>query len=384
MTLYELLTLRPAFAGDDRVEILRRIAKEEPTPPRKLDPTIPVDLETIVLKAMAKAPDGPIRHGRRYGCRSRPVPRQPSHRRPPAQPGGPEREVDATPSSADRDRGGGAGLARHGLAGAVLHYAAWLRRHNAALQAEVDRADRYAAEAQRHASEADRQRKLADRHFLAAQLRLAQQAIERVSSKSPRTCSTRSRLILGDGATGDFAWQYLRRLARRELVQLPERPRSLGNGRGRRWKDRRSLVQRRHDRRCGTSRPSTPLRTIGPVKCRNLVLSEDGRILAAEQGSIGRRPLRSDHRLGHDDRPRPGSIRQDPRPAGGRRGSISSPAAGCLLADSSTPTRTTRCESQTRVRFRQAPGPPGASLDGLDSRSCRRERISLSRARELD
>ena len=57
-TLYELLTARPAFDGHDRQELLRKIAQEEPTPPRQLDPTIPRDLETIVLKAMAKEPEG--------------------------------------------------------------------------------------------------------------------------------------------------------------------------------------------------------------------------------------------------------------------------------------------------------------------------------------
>ena len=57
-TLYELLTARPAFDGQDRQELLRRIASEDPTPPRQLDPTIPRDLETIVLKAMAKEPEG--------------------------------------------------------------------------------------------------------------------------------------------------------------------------------------------------------------------------------------------------------------------------------------------------------------------------------------
>ncbi len=57
-TLYELLTLAPAYAGRDRQEILRRIAFEEPRPPRRLNPSIPVDLETIVLKAMAKDPAG--------------------------------------------------------------------------------------------------------------------------------------------------------------------------------------------------------------------------------------------------------------------------------------------------------------------------------------
>jgi WD40 repeat protein/serine/threonine protein kinase len=55
-TLYELLTLRPAFAGDDRQEVLQRIAHGEPQPPRRLNQAIPAPLETIVLKAMAKEP----------------------------------------------------------------------------------------------------------------------------------------------------------------------------------------------------------------------------------------------------------------------------------------------------------------------------------------
>ncbi len=53
-TLYELLTLEPAYSGRDREELLRQIAFEEPRPPRYHDPAIPPDLETIVLKAMAK------------------------------------------------------------------------------------------------------------------------------------------------------------------------------------------------------------------------------------------------------------------------------------------------------------------------------------------
>jgi tetratricopeptide (TPR) repeat protein len=58
VTLYELLTLRPAVEGTDRVEVLRRIADEEPLPPRRLNPTVPRDLETIILKAMDKEPGG--------------------------------------------------------------------------------------------------------------------------------------------------------------------------------------------------------------------------------------------------------------------------------------------------------------------------------------
>jgi serine/threonine protein kinase/DNA-binding beta-propeller fold protein YncE len=55
-TLYELLTLQPVFGGSDRQELLRQIAFEEPTPPRALDRSVPTDLETITLKAMAKEP----------------------------------------------------------------------------------------------------------------------------------------------------------------------------------------------------------------------------------------------------------------------------------------------------------------------------------------
>jgi serine/threonine protein kinase len=56
VTLYELLTLRPVFEGQDRHELLYKIAHEEPREPRSLDKTIPIELETIVLKAIAKSP----------------------------------------------------------------------------------------------------------------------------------------------------------------------------------------------------------------------------------------------------------------------------------------------------------------------------------------
>jgi serine/threonine protein kinase/tetratricopeptide (TPR) repeat protein len=56
VTLYELLTGRPAVNGKDREEILNRITLEDSKPPRSFDATIPRDLETIVLKAMAKSP----------------------------------------------------------------------------------------------------------------------------------------------------------------------------------------------------------------------------------------------------------------------------------------------------------------------------------------
>ena len=55
-TLYELLTLRPLIDGQDRQAVLREIATAPPKPPRRIDRSIPVDLETIVLKAIEKHP----------------------------------------------------------------------------------------------------------------------------------------------------------------------------------------------------------------------------------------------------------------------------------------------------------------------------------------
>lgn len=55
-TLYELLTLQPAFPEKDRHELLAQIATAEPRLPRRLNSAIPKDLETIVLKSMAKTP----------------------------------------------------------------------------------------------------------------------------------------------------------------------------------------------------------------------------------------------------------------------------------------------------------------------------------------
>src|SRR5262245_12659241 len=64
LTLYELLTLRPAFGARDRARLIEQVKSEEPPRPRSLDPRIPRDLETIVLKAIDKDP------ARRYSSAS--------------------------------------------------------------------------------------------------------------------------------------------------------------------------------------------------------------------------------------------------------------------------------------------------------------------------
>jgi WD40 repeat protein/serine/threonine protein kinase len=53
-TLYELLTLHPAYDGRDHAELLHQMAFGEPKPLRARNRAIPHDLETIVLKAITK------------------------------------------------------------------------------------------------------------------------------------------------------------------------------------------------------------------------------------------------------------------------------------------------------------------------------------------
>jgi eukaryotic-like serine/threonine-protein kinase len=55
-TLFELLTLRPPFEERDRNALIRQIAEDDPAPPRSLDRSVPLELETIVLKALRKDP----------------------------------------------------------------------------------------------------------------------------------------------------------------------------------------------------------------------------------------------------------------------------------------------------------------------------------------
>jgi hypothetical protein len=54
VTLYELLTLRPAVVGNNRAEVLKSLLEDRPRDPRLVLKHMPRDLETILLKAMSK------------------------------------------------------------------------------------------------------------------------------------------------------------------------------------------------------------------------------------------------------------------------------------------------------------------------------------------
>src|SRR6266496_1648158 len=55
--LYEMLTGRVPFTGPTPVAIAYQHVQEVPTPPRALNPEVPVPLERVCLKAMAKRPE---------------------------------------------------------------------------------------------------------------------------------------------------------------------------------------------------------------------------------------------------------------------------------------------------------------------------------------
>lgn len=54
--LYHTLTGRPPFQGASAAQVLQQVANEPPISPRRLNPAVPVDLETICLKCLEKEP----------------------------------------------------------------------------------------------------------------------------------------------------------------------------------------------------------------------------------------------------------------------------------------------------------------------------------------
>ncbi len=200
-TLYELLTGHAAFYGYDHLDLLGRIVGEEPKAPRRLKPAIPKDLETIVLKAMAKDP------AERYATAleladdlDRFLDGRPILARTP----GP---IDRAAKWARRHRKPVMAVVIASVA-ALAGAASWrdglLRRHNRELEAALGLAER---------NEATTRRLLYD-----SQVRMAQQTLDAGNAVLGREILEGLRPAPGRPDLRGFEWSYLLRACDRGLA----------------------------------------------------------------------------------------------------------------------------------------------------------------------
>jgi len=212
VTLYELLTLHPAFEGDDRAEVIWRIVQEEPKPLRRLNPSVPRDLETIVHKAMSKA------QAARYATAAlmaadlrRFLTGEPIRARPPSTATRlrfwASRHKTLTVSATV------AALAAAAIIVIVTWYGAWQREASARVEA-----------AQEAASDRSRQLERNERYLArsAFVLRL-RQATELLRSSQVSLARQSVREIEADAAGFDpeeFAWHYVRNRVKRAIVPV--------------------------------------------------------------------------------------------------------------------------------------------------------------------
>jgi WD40 repeat protein len=212
-TLFELLTLRPVFEGDDRAELLVRIASEEPRFSRKLDRAIPLDLRTIVLRALAKDPaDRYATAGELAADLSRFLADRPIRARPPTLAARAARWARRRWKSVTA-AGLMAAALLMGLVGASLWSNARLRSINQRLEEEINRSNRLARQARDQARHSEL-------HATGAQIHLAAQAIDAGEAERAQEILRDIPMNGGGETPRSFAWRYLWHRARREVVVL--------------------------------------------------------------------------------------------------------------------------------------------------------------------
>ena len=222
--LYECLTGRPPFKAATSLDTILQVVSDEPVPPRRLQPKVPRDLETICLECLQKEPAKRYASARLLAddlrhflagepIRARPVPAW-------------ERGLKWA-----RRRPALAAAALVSIAAAVALVAGGLW-YNARLGAERDAAARARDEAERQRDEARTARSDADsqrdharqseadarRHAYGAQLLLAQQSWEEGQTHRTLDLLQGLRPRLADEADlRGFEWGYLDRLCHSDL-----------------------------------------------------------------------------------------------------------------------------------------------------------------------
>ncbi len=205
-TLYELITLRPLFEGDDHLELLRKISEEEPPAPRRIDPAIPRDLETIVRKAIAKEQADRYATALEFAndlgrfLEDRPILARPLTPLDHAATWVRRRKRAVTAAASVLL------LILLALGGAVFWRNGVLRRHNHELTSALERAERNELSSLRHWY--DSQMKLAQQCWASGQVELGQEILETLKPES----STRD--------PRGFEWHYLRRVCHRDVSVL--------------------------------------------------------------------------------------------------------------------------------------------------------------------
>jgi hypothetical protein len=212
LTLYELLALRPAFDGKDRLHLVDQIGRQEPARLRVLDPRISCDLETILMKAIEKDPK------RRYPSAD-------------ALAEDLRRFLADEPIKARRigplerlGRWGRRNPLVASLSAAVILVAALgfvgVFGQMQVAQANEQQAKQERDDAQRQRDEVRALNDRLQRTLYAAHMNLAQQAWEANNIGRVRELLEQYRPKAGENDLRDFEWYYLNRLCHAELLTL--------------------------------------------------------------------------------------------------------------------------------------------------------------------
>jgi hypothetical protein len=226
LTLYELLLLRPAFEGPDRLRLIDQIGHQEPARPRSVDSRIPRDLETILMKAIEMEPR------RRYASAAalaedlrRFLADEPIQ----ARLIGPLERLGRW----GRRNPLVAGLSAAIVVVAAMGFVGVLWQWQAAL-ANERKADETAVQAQEKEQEANQQRNEAQKQrdevralnerlrriLYAAHMNLAHNAWEAAGIERVRELLEQHRPKAGETDLRGFEWYYLYRLCHSELLSL--------------------------------------------------------------------------------------------------------------------------------------------------------------------